>query len=335
MRTVRTLDCSSSTYIYPISSGLQSLKSLLLLSKTVLLSLIHQTSYRQSINNMAFAKIPDELFVKIFQKLPNGDKSSLASISLCNKRMHRVVEPLLYASFHPQSRPNFDNLIPFLRTLVTDQSKASFVKDLVVNTGWLGPSPTKTSYLTSAEEHKVHDVIRDVCNTTGMSARDWIFDLRDSVLDRSDAYIAILLAIVTNLKRLTIRFVEEGSHYNPYQIMTTSELLSHAGSEKKSHLPKLNTVQIKSIDQCRSYLPGSAIDIKTVHTIEMQGWNGWLDYPKSLATWIKTLHLDGYHYTHQSDFVAKYLITFFRYFPGFETLSLTGLLPFKTKKHLY
>jgi hypothetical protein len=67
-----------------------------------------------------FAEAPDEIVLKISENFGNTERQALAALSLCCKKFHRIIQPLLYTTF-VQTGPT---ALPFfLRTISSDKNE--------------------------------------------------------------------------------------------------------------------------------------------------------------------------------------------------------------------
>ena len=147
---------------------------------------------------MAFARFPEETLIQIFEQLP---QQTLAKLSPCTKRIHRVVEPMLYSSFSNESKAGFDNLVPFVRTIANDPLKSRFVKEIVVNTHWSGPNPTR--HLTKDDESRICAIAGHVTRTTLGAVGHCSWNINgDDDNRRGDGLVGVLLVVLENLEKL-------------------------------------------------------------------------------------------------------------------------------------
>jgi hypothetical protein len=147
----------------------------------------------------SFATLPTEILLEIVSRVATGDyvtqRSRLARLSLCFRRLHSVVAPILYSSFKQVSK---NDLIGFLRTVWETPRLAEFVVEFEVTGTHL---PQRVSLRKGRRfEYAVRRVIED----TGGGKEDRKAWFQGIKAGQRDAILAAALAALPRIRRLVI-----------------------------------------------------------------------------------------------------------------------------------
>ncbi|KAH6704186.1 hypothetical protein BKA61DRAFT_183682 [Leptodontidium sp. MPI-SDFR-AT-0119] len=195
---------------------------------------------------MLLNELATELLTEIFLHLDSNP--SWKSLALCSKRLHAIVEPLLYSKVHLIKSQK--SCLMYIRSISTNPHLVQHVRDFHTYDGSdydMQPLPTQ-------ERAWMRQTLPD--NVYGEAVCDEWFSQMFSLPGvnnshrRYDAFIAFLL----NLFRHTLESLHMWFHwYNPYDYSHISRVLEQAALEQstkgsEASLSRLRTVALRQMD---------------------------------------------------------------------------------------
>ncbi|KAF2439959.1 hypothetical protein P171DRAFT_115223 [Karstenula rhodostoma CBS 690.94] len=147
--------------------------------------------------------LPDELIVEILDYLPGIDLQrfqllTLASLSLTNRRFHRIVVDRLYSTYDSF----FCTPYPFLRTVMCDADIASHVKFVSFKYGPTVHSERPPYVPSISDKQLIKDSLRSL-EIPRFDWKQWASDCNDRQVDQELLYATMLL-YTPNIARLEI-----------------------------------------------------------------------------------------------------------------------------------
>jgi hypothetical protein len=318
--------------------------ALLYLSAVLLIPILRHPGYKpqdtlnsskmSSLNhtNMAyFATLPTEILLEIVSRVATGDyvaqKSRLARLSLCCRRLHSVVEPILYSSFKQVGK---NDLIGFLGTIWETPRLAEYVLEFKVTGKHL---PQRVGLRKGRRfEYAVRRVIEDAGGCTE-DRKAWFQGIKDG---QRDAILAAALATLPRVQRVDIDIPGMPGSWGEYtytqqyntfpfikEVLGRVRVWHNPVAPARLHLQSLTSLTLRAgsypentMDQCY-VLP--FLEAPSLRRIEFQNWS--IYYHLDFGGCREEIPFSITDLSFRNCIVSEYFHHFLRLFPKIERLS--------------